>query len=310
MNSRKLWHILLFKQTTHPLLMRTDPHIPEPIYAVWNGWTVYVFATTVLLTVSTPFLSLTDGLALRIVSLLIIATFIPVGVFYFIGIMVSPYTLFIGVIQGFNTCVSVGTSLGRLYNADQIDMMSVTPHGRSGIYEAVGAAVVRVRNDDFYVDGVYARVRSHFILTLGLMAGVSVVIAAGAPPNALFNSDVLAEQVLLAAYQVVPMLSVTIIGTALVHLDFRQLLTLGVTAGIFGTVRFHDLFGAQAAAGVTFSVVLMSGSLTIAVITIALTQLAGVPNPIATGAGYGLALLLREGMIVWMWGEIEGDTSI
>ncbi|MEM6284895.1 MAG: hypothetical protein AAF787_22080, partial [Chloroflexota bacterium] len=129
MNSFRLWHILLFKQTTHPLLMRSDPHFPEPIYAVWNGWSVYVFATTVLLMGSTPFLTLTGSAVMRVATIAMIAAFIPVAVFYFVGIIVSPYTLFIGVIQGFNTCIGVGARLGRLHNADQIDMMSVTPHG-------------------------------------------------------------------------------------------------------------------------------------------------------------------------------------
>jgi hypothetical protein len=309
MTSWRLWQLLLVARSPFPLFIRIAPRAHrQPEGSIWRFLAWYTIVGLYFSVIVAPFMFRSVAL-----GILFVVFGSPAFITVLMGAVASPFVLFGGVFVGLTLANQISDELETLGRNAITDLMHATPPGRWGVIRAVSAAYLR-RKDRFFGAGIYEMIYAHLALTLGFALPVGtlavIFVAAQQAENASLNFGLANPETrgLIVATFVAAGIFPPILA-ALIHLDFRLSLMTGTTTGIFGgTVtlqRFDAWTGALTAflgAGLVGSLVIVG---TVAIAT-ALTPTSYTPiaSALATLVGWGLALVAREQIVRWLWGQI------
>lgn len=312
MHSWLLWDLLLIQRSPYPLFIRLAPRAyraGEPSF--WNYLTVYTLVglLTIIFTIDTLFVS-------ELFVIVVVVFLYPSALVSAMSLVFIPFVVGGGIFYGLRTADQIASQLHQLNQSGATDSIATTPDGRWGMIRAISAATLRHRRL-FAGSGVYTATTTHLTFTTGV--AVPIMWIANAPTG--FESDMgIVIEIILAS-------TLSLILIALIHLDYRQYLMLGVTAGVFSGTRDTDRQDAQVIAWAVFGIVGMAGAVVIAMISAGssglLLGIVALPSRywgtvifVATLLGYALALALREAFIVYLWrlilqrdGIVESDPS-
>lgn len=305
---RSLWYRLVYQPITHPLLLNTDPHTPRGVVPIVDGWSLYVFITTLLYLGVVPHISsLEESFVGTSIVVLLIGLFGSVVAFLIVVTILAPYTLLLGIVQGFRVAWGVSRRIEWLYSTGQMDFLAVTAPGWDGAVEAVAASALRARWRGWLTNGIYEQMLAHYVLSFGLMLVVGIWVAVSTPSPMLYNNPTLTDRLTLSAHHIIVTAGLSALLTALHYIGYRQVRLLGAVTGAFAAARLRHLFGAQTAAVVLYIGILLVGLLLI----FGLMFGAGVlfaSFGAALGAlvaGYALVLCMRMLLAWWLWRQVQ-----
>ncbi len=315
MTSWRLWRLLLVERSPFPLFIRIAPRAHRaPTTSIWRflaGYTLVGLYFSVLLA---PFMFQSVAL-----GILFIVFGSPAFITVLMSTVTSPFVVFGGIFTGLSLANHISGELATLGRHAMTDLMHVTPPGRWGVIRAVSAAYLR-RKESFFGAGIYEMINAHLALTLGfaLPVGTLGVIFVAAQEmdntNIYFGlSDPNTRWFVVTTFVSAGIFPLLL--AALVHLDFRQSLMIGATAGVFGGTVTLERYDAWTGALAAFIGSGLAGAFIIIVTVVVVTLLTpsthiSLASSLATLTGWGLALAAREQIMVWLWKRIAAHEGL
>jgi len=179
-----------------------------------------------------------------------------------------------------------------------------------GIYRAISAANLRQKNL-FLGLGIYEGTAAHLTFTAGIIVPAIFLAYQDFAYRFLVPSSALSVEMTSPLLSIVFVTVLAAVAAILLHLDFRQYLMLGITAGVFGATVLRDRFDMKTGAFMVFMgvggsgialIILVAGSLSFSL------KPEFLPEPFFTTAlisatllGYGLGIAAKETIIHHLW---------
>jgi len=301
--SHKLWNLLLVQRSPYPLFIRIAPRAHRsPSNSIWQFLTWYTIIGLYLSTLAAPFMFRSI-----LLGILLVVFGSPAFIVVLTALVGFPFVIFGGNFFGLRTADAINRELTTLRLSGFGDLVATTPPGLWGTIRAVSAAHLR-RREIFFGAGIYEMIHAHAALSAGFALPIGTLAtfwALGEFTPTVTQSEIQPDTVIFATIAVI---ALPLLIGVLIHLDFRQSLMFGVTAGIFGgTVEPHA--GTQT---ITF-VTMLAGTLTSTGIIAVFAALGSLAAPflygrlitlITTLIGWGVGLLLRESLLTQLWKSI------